>query len=68
MTRPIAHAHMIIVRCGGALVESKPFEWRVVGSNPALVWTFGKVHTRAVAYGASALNSGTVSVLCRERF
>ena len=25
----------IVVR-GGALVESKPFDWRVVGSNPAL--------------------------------
>ena len=29
-----------IVRRGGALVESKPFDRRVVGSNPALAATY----------------------------
>src|SRR6218665_3040599 len=31
--------HRCTVGRGGALVESKPFDWRVVGSNPALAVT-----------------------------
>ncbi len=35
----IKYVYCMLVRHGGALVESKPFDRRVVGSNPALAAT-----------------------------
>ena len=56
------------VMCG-ALVESMPFVRRVMGSTPALAATHGPWASPSltVACGASACNSGTVSVVCGER-
>ena len=55
---------------GGALVESILFNRRAMGSNHALFATQGPWASPllAIACGASAWNSGTVSVLSRERF
>ena len=57
------------VRRGGTLVESMPFVRRVMGSTPALAATKGPWASPSltVAFGASAWNSGTVSVLYLER-
>ena len=50
------------VRRGGALVESMPFDWRVVSSNPAPLRDLGQALHLQLPVALRQVNSDTVSI------
>ena len=62
--------YIVLVGCGGSLVDSTPFVRMVMGSNPAeaaMKGPWARPFHSQLPVALRCVNSGTVSVLCLER-